>query len=253
MRYILLLDDDPNDLKNTKSVIEANIPISTIAAKSPEEAIHYITLYGADIDAFILDIEITGNKYSGIQVAEYIRNIEGRALVPIIFLTSHTHYGSGYLNRIHYYDFFSKPYNPHDLIKSITTALSLQPPDSKNALKDLSIVIHDNIAVKLHFENISCIEINGHHLIVTDLLGNIETYKVKPKTFANVNEYIENQSSFNFQQIHRCIIINTDRIRKIVWEKNTASVWLFNVERPKPIGKMFLSKMSIFKENPNVV
>lgn len=228
------------------------MPVSVIAVNSPEQAIHYIDLYSSRIEAYILDIEMAGNRYSGIQVAEYIRNVAHQSLVPIIFLTSHAHYGSGYLHRIHYYDFFAKPYQHSALIESLRGALSLLPSNAISTHNRLLIRTTYGMSVELDFDNISCIEINGQELLITDLLGKANTYTVKYKTFSNIIEFIEGRNMSNFQQIHRCVIINTDRIRKIEWEKNTASVWLFNVSDFKPVGKTFLSKISIFNKKPNV-
>lgn len=195
---------------------------------------------------------MVGKKISGIQVAEHVRNIANRALVPIIFLTSHAHYGSGYLRRIHYYDFFAKPFDHGALIESLRGALSLSSSNSSDTCSHLLIHTSYGISVELSFDNISCIEINGQNLSITNLLGKTNTYAVKYKTFSNIIEFIEHKKLSNFQQVHRCVIINTDRIRKIEWGKNTASIWLFNVEPFKPVGKTFLPKISIFNKRPNV-
>lgn len=193
-----------------------------------------------------------GNRSSGIQVAEYVRNVARRALVPIIFITSHAHYGSGYLHRIHYYDFFAKPFDHCALIESLRGALSISSSKSSNICSHLFIHTSSGISVELNFDNISCIEINGPDLSITDLLGKTNTYAVKYKTFSNILEFVEQRNMSKFQQIHRCVIINTDRIRRIEWGKNTASIWLFNIEDFKPVGKTFLSQIAIFNKKPNV-
>lgn len=228
------------------------MPVSVIAVNSPEQAVHYIDRYSSRIEAYILDIEMIGDRSSGIQVAEYIRNVASCALVPIIFTTSHAHYGSGYLHRIHYYDFFTKPVDHRALIDSLRSALSLSPSDVINTHNHLLIRTLYGMSVELDFDNIACIEINGQELLITDLLGKTNTYQVKYKTFSNIIEFIENENLSKFQQIHRCVIINTDRIRNIELGKNTANIWLFNVEEFKPVGKTFLSKIAVFNKKPNV-
>ena len=89
-RYILLLDDDIIELNNTKTLIENDIPsISVITTNSYEKSIHYIDTYNQNIEAYILDIELSDSKFSGIDVAKFIRNDPKKALVPIIFTTSY--------------------------------------------------------------------------------------------------------------------------------------------------------------------
>lgn len=246
----MLLDDNADELQIAKNIIESNLPVSVIAVSSPQQAMRYIDLYSDRIEAYIFDIEMVGNRYSGIQLAEYVRNTADGALVPIIFLTSHAHYGLGYLRPIHYYDFFVKPLEKDALLQSLRGALSIS--NTSDVCNHLLILTSCGISVDLDFEDISCIEINGRHLSVTDLLGKVKTYTVKYKTFSNIVRFVENESMCKFRQIHRCVIINTDRIRRIEWGKNTASIWLFNVKECKPVGKTFLSQVAVFNKKPNV-
>lgn len=164
-RHILLLDDDSLELNNTKTFIESNIlSIEVIAINSYEESINYIRKYNMDIEAYILDIELSYSKYSGIEVAKYIRNDPLKALVPIIFTTSYSHYGSGYLREIHYYDFYVKPYDKVQLLNSIKSSLSLLTKKSFNQVNELIISLLYGVSVILNFNDITCIEIIGKEL-----------------------------------------------------------------------------------------
>lgn len=249
-RYILLLDDDLIELNNTKSLIENDIPsIAVITTNSYEESIHYIDTYNQNIEAYILDIELSDSKFSGIDVAKFIRNDPKKALVPIIFTTSYSHYGSGFLQEVHYYDFFVKPYDKKQLLKSIKGSLSLISKNSCNAVNKLSIPLLYGSSLLLNFNDVTCIEINGKELSITNSLGKVEKYYVKYKTFSNIINYIAAHEELkNFIQIHRCIIINAERIKKIQKGKNIADIWLFNLNNSKPVGKTFLHQISIFNK-----
>lgn len=249
-RYILLLDDDSLELNNTKTFIESNMPsIKVIAVNSYEESINYIRKYNMDIEAYILDIELSYSKYSGIEVAKYIRNDPLKALVPIIFTTSYSHYGSGYLREIHYYDFYVKPYDKEQLLNSIKSSLSLLTKNSFNQVNELIISLLYGASLILNFNDITCIEIIGKELHITNMLGKVEKYHVKYNTFSKILNYICTHEELNsFIQIHRCIIINADRIKKIEKGKNIADIWLFNLDNPKPVGKTYFSKISVFNK-----
>ena len=249
-RYILLLDDDLIELNNTKSLIENDIPsISVITTNSYEKSIHYIDTYNQNIEAYILDIELSDSKFSGIDVAKFIRNDPKKALVPIIFTTSYSHYGSGFLQEVHYYDFFVKPYDKKQLLKSIKSSLSLISKNSCNAVNKLPIPLLYGSSLLLNFNDVTCIEINGKELSITNSLGKVEKYYVKYNTFSNIINYIAAHEELkNFIQIHRCIIINAERIKKIQKGKNIADIWLFNLNNSKPVGKTFLHQISIFNK-----
>lgn len=249
-RQILLLDDDPIELQKTKSLIKKNIPsVEVITATSYEEAVCFICNQNQMIEAFILDIELSDSKFSGIDVAKFIRKDPKKTLVPIIFTTSHSHFGAGFLHDIHYYDFFAKPYNEELLLKSIKTSLSLIINESSGLENKLSIPLLYGMTLVLNFNEIICIEINGKELSITNTSGRVQKYCVKYKTFSNILKFIDtHQELKHFIQIHRCIIINAEKIKRIHKGKNIADIWLFNTKDPKPVGKTFISNIMIFNK-----
>lgn len=105
---IFLLDDQLDELNNVKSFLEDQLPVKVVPVSNSDVAMQLVKKHTSLFSAYILDIEMVGQKYSGIQVAETIRSQPRSTLVPIIFLTSHAHFGGGVLQNIHYYDFFSK-------------------------------------------------------------------------------------------------------------------------------------------------
>ncbi|MBP3434776.1 MAG: response regulator [Clostridia bacterium] len=244
MKQILLLDDDLPYLTEFTKVIEKTTGYAVVPFRTSEEAIAAIERAEHPFSAFILDIEMTGQKKSGIDVAQHIRQLPENLLKPLIFLTSHTHYSFGALRHLHYYDFFNKGCSVDTICNSLKKALMLSEPDSDETPK---IVVQGiRYAIELSAEDLSCIELFGSDLVVTDLLGNEQRIRVKPHSFADICRQLSAVPTL--QQIHRCVIINMHKIKKIEWFKNTASVWLFNISTSKPVGKTHLPKLDIYKK-----
>ncbi len=198
------------------------------------------------ISAFILDIEMKGQELTGIQIAEQIRKNPQCATVPIIFLTSYVHFGSGALHDIHYYDFLSKVDSKKLLINTLEKALGIHLVT--NNLSTPHIIVEcTSCSLEISIESISCIDLFGSKLLITDFSGETQAYRVKPHAFSDICVQLENISGHSLKQIHRCVIVNVNRIKEIQWHKNSAQIWLFNVSDWKPAGKTYLHKLSQFK------
>lgn len=123
---------------------------------------------------------------------------------------------------------------------------------SSNQVNELIIPLLYGASLILNFNDITCIEIIGKELQITNMLGEVEKYHVKYNTFSKILNYICTHEELNsFIQIHRCIIINADRIKKIEKGKNIADIWLFNLDNPKPVGKTYFSKYQFLIKKPN--
>ena len=247
MKNIFLLEDDSDELNRIKDTLELRLPVQIFPIPDSEASIQIIQKHYDIFSAYILDIEMSGQKYSGIQVAEAIRNQPQCALVPIIFLTSHAHFGAGGLHYIHYYEFFQKPCDVDRLVATLQEALSINSINEHSEHTTINIE-SNHLSVELDLEDISCIEIFGTQLYVTDLLGKVATYKVKPNVFSSICQRLKTMGNCSLRQIHRTVIINVNRIKRIEWRKNTATVWLFNVKDWKPAGKTYLNVLSPYSE-----
>ncbi len=245
--YILLLEDNLIELKKIKETIENHLSVDVIPINNADNMMSLITKYAGRFSAFVLDIEMSGQAYSGIDLAQKIRQLPECTHTPIIFLSSHSHYSGGVLKNLHYYDFICKPYDPSLLIRSLENALALNiaassAEDTSNTL----LLDGPHFQYELRASTISCIELFRNEMIVTDLLGNDTRYIVKPKALPSICNQLEHINT-SLSQVHRCYIINLNRIKKIEWSKNTALVYLFNVSKPVPVGKSFLHILSAYK------
>ena len=247
LKPIFLLEDDPAELERLKHDINQQLHIPIIAMTSSDKAIDWLGQFPAPCAAFILDIEMKSQKYSGIQVAEKIRQNPLFITTPIIFLTSYGHFGRGALQHIHYYHFMNKPYAMSFFIQILSEAIS---PPSPNSMQISTLLLEStHYTYELPTEDISCIEQFGSKIVVTDLLGKESTYIVKTNAFSHICGQIKELEHCPLHQVHRSVVINFNRIQKIDWKKNYATVWLFNIAIGKPVGRTYLNTLSIFQKN----
>ena len=247
-RYIFLLEDDREELARLKQIIEENLPIQIYPVYSADEAMRLIEDFFDRFVAFVLDIEIVGEKYTGIQIADKVRCHSGGSHVPIIFISSYAHFSAGALQRLHYHDFFAKPYDPEKLIRSLSDALEtdLNSCDPKRVPP---LFIEGNGATfKMDLSDVSSMELIGSTLVITDLNGVEVKYQVKPRTFSNICAFLQQVQHPTLRQVHRSVIINVDRIRNIKWLKNTAMVWLFQEKSWKPVGKTYMEQLAHYNK-----
>lgn len=207
--------------------------------------------YYDKFSAYVLDIEMIDQKYSGIEVAEKIRKLPNGSLVPIIFLTSHSYFGGGGLRKIHYYEFFQKPSNPIKVLNTLKSALSSEAKIKPSENQPL-IFETGKLTVELDISTISCREVYGSELVVTDFCGKSDSYHIKSSTFSKICKELNKRNDHSLKQTHRCVIINVNRIKHIEWRKNAATVWLFNVDEPKPVGKTYLHNISVYNKPPGI-
>ena len=245
---IFLLEDNDADLEYTKSVLENALHATVVVADNADDVIPLLNRDLSRFKAFVLDIEMAGQKYSGIDVALAIRKNPHCTLTPIIFLTSYSHFGKGALKQIHYYDFISKSAPIEQLITVLQQALGLEKTLPPFLNKRTVVIDGRKFQTEISLEEISCIEQFGGKLIVTDYAGNETCYLIKSHAFESICEQIFTIPNCPFERIHRSVIINVHRIKSIDMGKNTARVTLFNVKEAKPAGKTYMHKLLIYTE-----
>lgn len=243
---VMILEDDPLQMQLLVRNLSQKMQICPIQFCNADDAISSLTNSSYNFLAYILDIEIKNQQRSGIDVAEKIREKDHNSYKPIIFLSSYTHFGFGALNHLHYYEFVNKDSNWFRISNVLQRAIS-NISDNDDSLAPL-VLNTTRFQYEIDAKNVSCIELYANEVVITDLIGIENIYKVRPHAFSDLCNQLANSKFKYLQQMHRSIIINLHRIQKIEWHKNTATVWLFNVARCKPVGKTYLEKLKIFKE-----
>lgn len=244
IHQIFLMDDESTELVRIQKILETQLPVKVVPISDSDVGIRLIRQTPSAFSAYILDIEMVGQTYCGIQVAEEIRRQPGCALVPILFLTSHTHFGGEALHHIHYYDFLQKPCDAERLIDDLRSALALDDTPKPPCV----LIEGRNGSFDLELSAISCIELSGQDMLITDFRGRVTAVPAKPNAFSRLCARLETIPGHSLVRIHRSVIINRNRIREIEWRKNSATVWLFNVADWKPAGKNYLDNLSMYRQ-----
>ena len=243
---VMILEDDIKQIELLVRHLKSTLKIKPVVFIDAYAAIKALDDPKYNFAAYVLDIELNNQGLTGIDVAEKIRQNINDIRKPIIFLSSYTHFSYGSLRYLQYYEFVSKGSEMACVENVLKRALFGDFSSCQTATHIM--LATSKFICEIDTSNVSCIEVIRNEVIITDLIGSERVYKVRPGTFASICEQLRSLHIDYLQQVHRCIILNLHRIRKIEWRKNTATVWLFNVSSPKPVGKTFLEKMKVFKE-----
>ena len=243
---VMILEDDIKQIELLVRHLKSTLKIKPVVFIDAYAAITALEDPQYNFEAYVLDIELNNQELTGIDVAEKIRQNINHIRKPIIFLSSYTHFSFGSLRYLQYFEFVSKGSEMVYVENVLKRALFGDFTSCQTATHIM--LSTTKFICEIDVKNVSCIEIIRNEVIITDLLGGEKVYKVRPGTFASICEQLSSLHIDYLQQVHRCIILNLHRIRKIEWRKNTATVWLFNVSSPKPVGKTFLEKIKVFRE-----
>lgn len=243
---IMILEDNIEHIKRLVYHLSTALRIKPVVFIDAFDAIKALKDPRYNFAAYILDIELSNQELTGIDVAEKIQQNVNNIQKPIIFLSSYTHFSFGSLRYLQYFDFVSKNDKVTHIETTLKRALFGSFPSDETPAR--IILTTTKYMCEIDTKRVSCIEIIKNEMIITNLIGDEKIYKVRPGTFTSVCEQLKSLQINNLQQVHRCIILNLHRVRKIEWRKNTATVWLFNVSSPKPVGKTFLEKIKVFKK-----
>jgi len=226
-------------LSETKKTLNAKI-YTTNAFETAKE----LSVTNA-IDLFILDIELEGERYTGIQFAEWIRAHEAYANAPILFVSMHSHFSYRVLNRHRNCSFLKKPFQTDDFILQCGVLLGIDKyfqlfyQDSI-----ITIPVSKQTQIEIHPQNISFIDINNGQLSIQYTDGKLEHFICSSGTFKSLVEQIKKDPGNVLRQIHRSIIVNVDQIKCVETQKKVGFVLLFNDPTPKPLGIRFRRNIS---------
>ncbi len=176
MNTVLAIDDEVQNLKMVEYALEKEYEI--IPVKSGKEALCY--LEGNTPDLILLDIMMP--EMDGMEVYGHIREMEGKADIPVIFLTSandaETEESCFDMGAV---DFISKPFEPKIVLKRVTRTLELMRKvrstgsstavETNNSIKDdiagkMLAVTVNGMNVQLYQKDIYYIEVFGNTCII---------------------------------------------------------------------------------------
>jgi diguanylate cyclase (GGDEF)-like protein len=121
--HVLIVDDNPQNLKVLGNVLRQNTDYSLAFAVSGEEALEYIAKNLPDM--ILLDVMMPG--MDGFQVCEKLSNDEATSDIPVIFITAKSEPEDvikGF--KVGGVDYVTKPFNEAELLMRITTHMELK-------------------------------------------------------------------------------------------------------------------------------
>lgn len=242
---VLYLEDNFEDNHIDLSSIQGQENFIFTLASNCDEARKQIRTTNFDI--FILDIEITTSRKSGIQFAEELRTIPQYFSTPIIFVSVHTHYSSSLLSYIKNSTFISKPFNPSFLHDQICLMLNIPGYTKKHYINEsLIISTTGNTYIEAKPNDISYIEAIRNNIVIQYINGETLRLSGRYGIFKKIINQISDKNISCLRQIHRSVIININQISDIRIERNTGCVCLFADKKPKPIGIKYRQNLSDF-------
>jgi two-component system LytT family response regulator len=201
MGEILIIDDDiifRRGLHKIAISLDKNIQIyETGMAKEALEIAKQ-----KDIDAFFLDIKLL--DYSGLQLAQQLRNIDKYKFTPIVFITSVPTREFEAFRNIHCYTYLVKPFSVEKAKEVLETIIKYGiKKDEPTAIK----IDKGSLTYIIRQEDIIYIE-----------RTNRKTYIITPDEKIETNcslNCIDNLLINNFTQCHKSYIVNDSFIKKI--------------------------------------
>lgn len=232
---MLSFEDHPDEILPMLPALRERFGAKVDLAENFEQAQAYLS--DRRYDLFLLDIEIDGSRVTGIRLAEKIRQDPGYAAAPIIFTSMHTHHSHRLLSALQHVSFLAKPFTAEQLFLQIGVALGL-PEYLENYYRPapLRLPLSAHSAVEVEPDEIAFIELSGGRLILQYINGEQLTVSRKFCPFGEVLRQIDELQLTFLRQIYRSVIVNVDQIRTVEMRKNTALVWLFHDDTPKPLA-----------------
>lgn len=178
------------------------------------------------INLFLLDIKL--KDYSGMKLAEEIRELEQYKLTPIVFITGVLGRELMAFKSYHCYDYILKPFNKNEIVELLTTLLV-----GKESFDEIIKIKKRDFTYIIRLNKLIYAEMLNRKIYIYTEEEELEVSNMTLRNFIS-------QLPENFIQIHRSYIINKKKVTSI--SVSLKKVFLIN-GKPVPIGKKFLSSV----------
>ncbi|MBR2546784.1 MAG: response regulator transcription factor [Eubacterium sp.] len=220
---VLIVEDDYNDLKHAKRIVEMNFPdVKVYDAGNRKEALNELAKH--DMNLLLLDVRLPDG--TGFDVARDIRNIPQYRFVHIVYITGEDYDPLETYNTYHCYSFISKPYTEDTMLEQLGPLLDeLRQEKSENRVPvrrearafsttkgEIIIPVNDILYAELRFRN----------MVIHTRKGEYQTKRMSLKSF---KEYINDPGFFI---CHESFIVNMRKVYMIEKGDKRSYVALFN-------------------------
>lgn len=238
MKTILIVEDNPRSREMLVRIIE-NIRDDVIIKEAAGKEEAYALTVNNDIDLFMLDIILNSSNpadVSGIQFAEYIRDIPKYKYTPIIFITALEDPELHAYSELHCYYYVEKPYNADKVAAVIAEALEMP---KANEEPHTIFFRKEGVLYKKEVSDIIYIENTRTGQTVHCVNGDLQL------SYKPIKKILEELASHKFIQCSRYHIVNVDHIDKI--DTVNRYIKLKGIKEPIDIGntykKLFLAEV----------
>ncbi len=243
MYTFLCVDDNPEELSTAMTVLEEELDAHIITAQSYTAALELLN--DNTIDAFIVDIELSEGRHTGIQLVDVIRDDPSHTKTPVVFVSIHSHFSGRLLTTVQNSAFLTKPVQPAELLSAVGALLGIpryvkQLPSSPT----LIIPVQPNKHIEIDPKNISYIELSHNMLTIQYIDGQALCTKCANGCLKSILEQIEMYPITHLRHVYRSLIINIDQIKKIEFNGNKGTIRLFGDTKPKPLGYKYREQLS---------
>ena len=223
----IIVEDDPSMVIEYEMILDKKAIEVSRVFKNAEEA--YKAIVADKPDFLILDIHLDEGQ-SGLDLATKIRSLS----IPTLFVTGFPK--SQFYNEalsLEAESFLVKPFNPISLEFQIDKIIQ-----KANSFNQFLFVKHKNNHVKLPFNNIQYVEIDGNY----STLVTPERKYVLKKSLRKISEELNMNL---FIRVHRSLIVNKAKISEINFNLN--SLLLLSGEQLK-IGNNYIRDLRKFMQ-----
>ncbi|PKM51541.1 MAG: DNA-binding response regulator [Firmicutes bacterium HGW-Firmicutes-7] len=225
MGKILIVEDDVNTrsglVKIAKSINACSEVYETGAARKALEIAK-----SEVIDAFFLDIQL--EDYTGLELAEQIREMDIYRFTPIIFITGvHCSELEAFRN-IQCYKYMIKPFTNIEVARVFQDVVTHGIVGKK--VPDIIKVKEKGITYVMNQDDIICVESMHNNLLIRTLYENAI---IKKCSLSKISDQLTNK----FIRCHKGFIVNCYYIKKV--DKTNNFLYLEKNNDPIPIGRKF--------------
>ena len=220
---VLIVEDDYNDLKHAKRIVEINFPdVKVYDAGNKKEALNELAKH--DMNLLLLDVRLPDG--TGFDVARDIRNIPQYRFVHIVYITGEDYDPLETYNTYHCYSFISKPYTEDTMLEQLGPLIDeLRQEKSENRVPvrcearafsttkgEIIIPVNDILYAELRFRT----------MVIHTRKGEYQTKRMSLKAF---KEYLNDPDFFI---CHESFIVNMRNVVMIEKTDKRSYVALFS-------------------------
>lgn len=228
MYDVIILEDNIYERKELESIVkELDCSLRIFSTEYAQEALEIAERN--DIKLFIFDIKLP--DFSGMKLANYIRNIERYKLTPLVFITSVSDADLVAFKKLHCYDYIIKPFDLEYVSEILNNLIKYginREEDSYFIIKKRSFTFRIKEKDIIYIERIN----RKIYFFMKD-----NSYTVSNM---NLGDVLKELPSY-FIQCHRSIIVNTRKIHHI--DNKEKLIYLRDLDETIPLGDKYREQL----------